>query len=256
MKTRIRTALTPVLVHLGISALLAAGCAALVFRVWYPSPYDSWVGGRELFFLVVSVDVVIGPLLTAVVFNPTKRRQELWLDLTVIGALQVTALLYGLSSVYQARPVYLAFESDRFRVVSVPDIDMKRLSEAPDALQKLPLFGPQALGVRLLSAGSVEYLHSVELAVKGLHPAFRPSRWLPYIEVKNQVLNAALPLVDLERRAPKHSETLHNKATELGSSLQDLLFLPVIAGRHTDWVVLINATTGDPVGFAHVDGWQ
>ena len=57
-------------IHFGLSVLLAVLAAFLVFIVWYPYPYRDISGGRDLFLLVVVVDVVMGPLLTLTVFNP------------------------------------------------------------------------------------------------------------------------------------------------------------------------------------------
>ena len=48
--------------------------ALLVFAVWYPYPYREISGGRDLFLLVVAVDVVLGPLITFAVFNRAKPR--------------------------------------------------------------------------------------------------------------------------------------------------------------------------------------
>ncbi len=58
--------------HFLISAAVAAVAAVLVFCVWYPGPFRLMAGGRDLFLLVTSVDVVIGPLLTFAVFNRAK----------------------------------------------------------------------------------------------------------------------------------------------------------------------------------------
>ena len=66
-----------------------------MFGWWYPYPYRELSGGRELFALVVAVDVVLGPLITLVIFNPAKTRRHLVMDFTVIGLLQVAALAYG-----------------------------------------------------------------------------------------------------------------------------------------------------------------
>jgi hypothetical protein len=46
--------------------------AALVFGVWYPYPYREISGGRELFLIVVTVDVIWGHCITLAVFNRTK----------------------------------------------------------------------------------------------------------------------------------------------------------------------------------------
>ena len=111
-------ALRASLFHLAISCLVAAGAAALVFGLWFPFPYRYLSGGRELFLLIVAVDVVSGPLLTAVLFSPTKPRKELWLDLSIVVLLQLGTLGYGLYTVQAARPLYLVLELDRFKVIA------------------------------------------------------------------------------------------------------------------------------------------
>ncbi len=56
------------------SAVLCTGFALLVFAVWYPYPYREISGGRELFTLVVAVDVVLGPLITFVVRKRERKK--------------------------------------------------------------------------------------------------------------------------------------------------------------------------------------
>ena len=63
-------------IHLSLSLLVAALAAVVVFGVWYPYPYRDISGGRDLFLLIVGVDVVLGPLVTFTVFNPKKSRRE------------------------------------------------------------------------------------------------------------------------------------------------------------------------------------
>jgi hypothetical protein len=109
--------------HFVLSAAVAALAAALVFGVWYPYPYREISGGRELFFIIVAVDVVMGPLLTFAVFNRKKPMKELKRDLGIIVLLQVAALGYGLWTVFISRPVLLVHEYDRFRVVHAIEVD-------------------------------------------------------------------------------------------------------------------------------------
>ena len=97
-------------IHLAISLSVATLAALVVVGWWYPYPYRELSGGRELFALVVVVDVVLGPLITLVIFNVAKTRRHLMMDFTVIGLLQVAALAYGLWTVFVARPVHLVFE--------------------------------------------------------------------------------------------------------------------------------------------------
>lgn len=48
-------------IYLGISLAIAGLVAALVFGLWYSYPYRDISGGRELFILMVVVNVVMVP---------------------------------------------------------------------------------------------------------------------------------------------------------------------------------------------------
>ena len=136
------------LVHLGLSALVASLAALLVFALWYPYPYRIISGGRDLFLLVVAVDVVLGPLITFAVFDRAKPRTELRRDLTLVGLLQLAGLLYGLWTVDQARPVHMVFEIDRFRVVHLIDIPSELEAQAPAGIEVAPWRGPTLIAAR------------------------------------------------------------------------------------------------------------
>jgi hypothetical protein len=68
----------------------------LVFLVWYPNPYREISGGRELFLILVTVDVILGPLITLSIFNPVKAWKVLRRDLAIVGLIQLAALGYGM----------------------------------------------------------------------------------------------------------------------------------------------------------------
>lgn len=255
MSPRLKQASRFAFKHLAVSVLIAALCAALVFGVWYPYPYSQLAGGRELFTIVVTVDVIIGPLLSLVVFNPAKARRELWRDLGTIFAIQAAALGYGLHSVANARPVYLAYESDRFRVVAVPDINAGVLSDAPPSLRSLSWTGPKLLGVRLLTNDDPEYLKSLQLALEGYHPAFRPQRWVEYDTQRLQVIAAAKPLSELKRKQSSQAALIEREVAKLGLDESALGYLPLASQHHTDWSVLVELKTGEPRLFLHVDAW-
>src|SRR5258708_3551429 len=60
-------------IHLGISALIAAVVLVVLYLVWYPSPYFTAMGGDQFALLVVGVDVVIGPLITLIIYRANKE---------------------------------------------------------------------------------------------------------------------------------------------------------------------------------------
>lgn len=241
--------------HLGASGAVALLSAALVFGLWYPHPFDQLVGGRELFLLIVSVDLVSGPVLTLVVFNPRKPRPELVRDISVIVVLQLAALGYGLFTVMQARPVLLAFEGNRFRVIAAAELDMETLHEAHGDLGRLSLTGPRLIGVRLAAAGDADYLQSIKQSLEGLHPAFRPSRWVPYEQQLKEAASQAKPLGDLLARNPSQAADIDEAAQETMLPMERLGYVPLQSRTRSDWVVVVDRQTGWPKAFAHVDGW-
>ena len=255
MKDRLRTAGRFAAKHLGVSVLIALACAALVFGVWYPYPYGELASGRQLFILLVSVDVVVGPLLSFVVYNPAKPRPELWRDLGIIITIQVAALAYGLHSVAQARPVWLAFEGDLFRVVAMPDIEIADLDRAKPGLNQLSWSGPKLLGVKLLDGSDPDYPKSVMLAAQGVHPAFRPQRWVEFESQRQEVVARARSLELLKQRAPEQASLIESAVSRVDVSAAELGYLPLVAGNQTDWIVVVNKKNGEPIDYLPIDGW-
>ena len=135
-------------IHLAISLSVTIMAALLVLALWYPYPYREISDGRILFQLVVMVDVIMGPLITFVIFNSAKPRKELVGDLAIVGGLQLAALSYGLWAVFVARPVHLVFEYTRMRVVHAIDVDADLLVKAPASLRALPVTGPTLISLR------------------------------------------------------------------------------------------------------------
>ena len=111
--------------HLSLSAVIALLALLLVFGLWYPAPLHTAVGVTHIFLLLLLIDVVLGPLLTLLVYKAGKK--TLVFDLAVIAVLQLSALGYGLWTVAEGRPAWLVFNADRFDLVRVLDIDARKL---------------------------------------------------------------------------------------------------------------------------------
>ena len=62
-------------IHFLVTLTLAACAAALIFLVWFPDPFQTMIGGTELFLLVVGCDLALGPLISLVIYNSRKSRR-------------------------------------------------------------------------------------------------------------------------------------------------------------------------------------
>ena len=238
-------------IHLLISATLAAAAAGLVFGLWYPGFYREVSGGRELFLLLTGVDVVLGPMLTFMVFNLAKGWAHLRRDLAVIGVVQLAALVYGLHSVYAARPIALVFEVDRFRVIRTADVYEPDLPKVRPEYRSQPLTRPRLLGTRAPAPGD-ERTEAVFMGLSGINRANRPLFWQPYANSVPDVLAKSRPVSVLLDQYPGRGTELRGRLAELGADASSARFTPLMA--RGDWVLVLNAG-GEVLGPIRADGF-
>ena len=253
LSSRLRFAARYASRHLLISVLIALASAGVVFGLWYPAPYRQMLDVDHIYLLVLAVDVVCGPLLTLVLASPKKSRRERWLDFSLIGAIQLAALAYGMHSVWLARPAVLAFEADRLVVVTANEVQAEDLPQAPPGLQSLLWTGVLQVGTRR-PADSDEMMSNVDKELAGLSPAMRPDWWLPWAEAQDGLRSRAKPLSELIARRPEAAPLLQAAAQSAGRAVPDLRYLPLVSSKTLDWVALLDADL-NIVGHAPVDGF-
>ncbi|WP_367066236.1 hypothetical protein [Oryzisolibacter sp. LB2S] len=251
--SRLRFAVRYALRHLLISLVVALASAALVYGLLYPQPWQTMLGVGSIFVLLLGVDVVCGPLLTLILASPRKSLRERWLDFSLVGLVQLAALLYGLHSLWLARPVVLAFETDRLVIVTAPEVQTDHLPQAPAGLQRLPWWGVQQVGTRK-AAGSDEFMRSVELGLQGISPAMRPDWWQPWPAAQAAMNQRAKPITELLARRPQDAATLQAAIDKTGLAPAQLRYLPLTSSKTKDWVALLDEQL-HIVGYAPVDGF-
>jgi len=238
-------------IHLGISAVIAAIVMGVLYLVWYPASYFTAMGGEQLVYLLVGVDVVIGPLITLVIFKAGKK--GLRFDLTVIGFLQAAALTYGVTVAAEARPVFTVFVVDRFEVVAANDLAEDELAKVRSKeFSTLSWTGPRVVGV-LKPTDPDEQFRIVMSFSQGLDLQHFPQYYVPYSEVAAEAGRRAQPLETLRRfnraRAGEIDEFIRSK----GVSEADVGFLALKAKRGLRAVIV--KRNGDIVGTLNLSPW-
>ena len=62
------------LIHLLISACVAACSLYVVFTIWHPDPMQKAVGVTRIFLFLLGIDVTIGPLLTLLIASDESKK--------------------------------------------------------------------------------------------------------------------------------------------------------------------------------------
>lgn len=245
------TAMKAAVVHLMTSILVLSLSAAVIFFIWYPGDFAKLSGITKVFFYLVIVDCFCGPLLTLLIFSPKKKR-SVWLkDLAVIIFLQMTAFFYGMFVVFDARPILLVFEGDRFRLVSNLDVDHDALKSSQ--LVARGFFSkPEVIAARLSHPGDIDYLSSVQLSMQGVYPSFRPDRWIPYNNAIEDVLRSSKPLVLIEK-----NKILINYLNQANSNAGLYKYLPITIDnlQAENWIAIIDSNNGALIKFLPINGW-
>lgn len=240
-------------IHLSISLGIAMMAALVVFGVWYPYPYREISGGRELFSIVVVVDVILGPLITFSIFSRKKSWTELRRDLVIVALIQISALGYGVWTVFVARPVHMVFEYDRFRVVHSVDIPVELIFRTPADVVALPMMGPTLLSLRPFKDAN-EKMDATMAALDGVSLSARPDLWQTYATGAAEIRQAGKPVTDLKARFASQVKMIDAAIANSGRTSESLVYLPV-AGRKLFWTVLLDTKTADVVGYVPLDSF-
>lgn len=230
--------------HVVISAAVACGPLLLMLGFWYPPPLFEAMGGRTLALLLVGVSLVAGPLLTLVVFRSGKR--GLKLDLALIGAVQLAALLYGCYAIWLARPAFIVFVRDQFQVATVSALAPELLARA-----RYPQFRSAQWSGPLLAFGEwprdpARQQELMFMGLRGIDLQHFPEYYAPYEQGRAEILRQAWPLARLRQEEPAVARHVDAWLAASGASEQGLRYLR-LRGRNAWVAVLIDAATAEPV---------
>jgi hypothetical protein len=231
-------------VHFLVTLAFSALAAALVFLVWFPAPFHEMLGGTQLFEILVLCDLGLGPLTSFIIYNSRKTRRALLFDYTVVGIVQLSAFIYGLYSVSNARPAYVVSVGDRLEVVSAGEIDDADLARGADGYRRRPAWGPDYVSIQE-PQDPKKRDDALFKALAGKDYPVLPEYYVPYEHGLPELKRRALPVRELEKRHPQVKRLITTADAKL-------VWLPV---RHAKgfWTALLDPDTGRPVSWLPVD---
>lgn len=226
--------------HFLASATVIAVIFGLVKLVWYPNQLFEAANGFELLKILVLVDLVLGPLVMLIIFNPKKK--SLKFDVSTVLICQVVFMAYGVWSLFTVRPVYIAYVENQFFLVKANEIEDSDLDKVEHTqFKNLPLFGPVFVGTKAPESDQKrEEIMFARLGGMGIQNL--PQYYVPIEDVQTQVRANSKILSQLNTNSEdkKQLENLLAKAEKQG---QKLLFSPLqTKGRQL--FVAVDAASG------------
>jgi hypothetical protein len=135
MKFRLKLFTWHLLCSITVLTLVLGG----LYLGWYRWPGWYLTKALRVVPILACVDVALGPLLTLLIASPAKPRKELARDISFIAAVQLAALVYGVSTLWLGRPLYYTFSEDRLQLVQASDLDPQ---EVALGIKQNPPFAP------------------------------------------------------------------------------------------------------------------
>jgi hypothetical protein len=234
-------------VHFAICLIVLTAAALFFFTVLYPGIFAYISGIGNVFLILVLVDLVIGPLITFIVFNTKKK--ELMRDLVIVVLIQLAALFYGLWVMWSARPVFAVFNIDRFDVVYANELNASSFNPVSDKeYNHMPFWGPKIIGARLPS-DTDEANKIIMSAISGEGDLqYMPKYYLSYSSVAVDVIRSAKPITDLRKYNKDREAEVEEVLRRYSSQSDKIGYLPM-KGKFHDVTVIVTKNDGEILEF-------
>lgn len=236
--------------HFLISLTIVTCFAYLIFYSWYREPFFTAEGGWSIFHLIIIIDLILGPVLTLIIFK--KGKKGLKFDLSAIATVQALALVYGGTVLYQERPAYLTFSVDRFVIVSENDIDNKKLRH-PAFVNKEASEKPQLVFAKLPEDPKERNAFVEEVFDGKPDLEFRAEYYEPFEGKLESVMLKSKDIHQLKNSSEENKQKIEfflKDHCQYGCG-----YFPLVGKKH-NMLIAIDKKDGHIVGGINIDPWR
>ncbi|MEL7310760.1 MAG: hypothetical protein AAFN07_04575 [Pseudomonadota bacterium] len=241
-----------VAVHFAISLSIVSIVFFVIFTQWYPPPYFQINGAQNVLKTLIGVDLVLGPLLTAILYRPNKP--GLKFDMSFIAVVQLTALIFGTGVLYQERPRYLIFAVDRYTVLPARDVVFEAGEESISACEGVPANPCAAVALVPTEPAARDEL-MVQVLESGIDIERRPAHWVSLPNGKSAVIERARPLSDLTELDPSFASVVTRLQARHEDARDDLLLVPVVNKRLEAMLAVVDGRSAALVDVVDAEPW-
>ncbi len=234
-----------------ISQIISTFFLLFAYLMWFPHSLSELNGFSKSALLLVLVNLVLGPLL--ILFFYKQDKKNLKFDLFALAAIQTTALLFGMYSIYQKHPVYAVFTIDRFTLINAKyaepektrhsELQVSFLSKSKMAFAKMPT------DIHLKNDIAMGHMLKGEPDLDG-----RSEYYEPYTNHIDSVITKSLDLKGKLKQADDQLK-LTVFLNKHGGRIESYAYLP-LQTHEKDVIWVLNKLTAEPIGILDIDPWK
>jgi len=231
-------------IHLIISGVIFLVLAYFIIFHWYPFPYFTADGGWQGIRIVALIDLVLGPLLTLIIFNPNKRKREIRFDLSMIALFQISALAWGIYTVQNERTAAIVHWDGEFYAMPA-----KRFHEQGISLSDLSQFSNEHPPlIHAYRPTDIETLHKVlKLSTEENQAPFEQFHlYRSFNKYRDNIFTHSLNIDEITTANENMKAEMEQFLAKNGGNKEDYFYMPLNARYHN--VVLIFSRDGDVLG--------
>ncbi|MEM7284441.1 MAG: TfpX/TfpZ family type IV pilin accessory protein [Pseudomonadota bacterium] len=235
--------------HLSLSLIVVGLVLGIIVFVWYPDPLFTAMSGWDVVKILIFVDLILGPILTFIVYKPNKP--SLRFDLSVIAFIQIAALAYGTFVFFKERPLYLVHAIDVFHIVTASEVD--RNHTRFDELKQIPLVGPRLAIVFLPDSAEERSKLTEEVVLGGAADIERrPEFYRPYEDHLDKVFERTISLSALQNQDEATKKKIARFKEKHADRLDQMTFVP-LKKKYGFMLLAIDKESGLPIAGLDVE---
>lgn len=227
-------------IHLALCAVLYVVLLYLILFHWYPQPYFAADGGWQGIRLITGVDLVLGPLLTLIVFKPGKP--GLRRDLALIGILQTVAIVWGTWLVYEQRTAMVTYAYGSFYTLNPEQLQSAgdKAIQLAERTETVPPYGFIRLPEN--SRERTEFVLKNVFSGKPLHQLGDRYEALGKANIP-EMLTQGLKLDQYVSISEQNQKAIDRFLEHHGGNLEDYAFFPLV-GRYEEPLLALRRSDG------------
>ncbi|HUP91035.1 MAG TPA: hypothetical protein VM074_02215 [Solimonas sp.] len=222
-------------IHVTLSLLIFGVLLYLMLVHWFPGIFFALDGGWQGVRIMLFVDVVLGPALTFLVYNPAKTRRALAVDFTFIGVVQLAAMIWGIHAVHSRRPLALVYNAAQFYTVRAEAYEQQHWP-----LENLRQYGDKAPVMIYAEPSTPEAAKKSldRLFKEGLIEAQQPELYRRYDENLPAIFKDTSKVQEVTKGKPELEAELQALMQKLGGRAEDYYYYSFAGEYKTAWLVV------------------